>query len=203
MRITLNAQILHNFITRSAHNLCLGFHGILGSDGTVKGIARAASESGESAPRQMTNIVSRIGDSVGLAAGCTLLGGADVYLIVLELADVLEDACNDPGAVTDTGRLEAQSKDEKEVCERAVQEDMGKGRGGILPRDGGNDRGDDGAVETEVQELLGTVRDSEDVVALTRRDVQSRNRSDQEETSDDGELTSNHESGEVTPVAVE
>jgi hypothetical protein len=88
MRITLNAQILHNFITRSAHNLCLGFHGILGSDGTVKGIARAASESGESAPRQMTNIVSRIGDSVGLAAGCTLLGGADVYLIVLELADL-------------------------------------------------------------------------------------------------------------------
>ena len=151
----------------------------------------------------MTDIMSLVGDPVGLAAGRTFLWGADVDLIVLELADVLEDASNDPGAVADTSRLEAQSKDEKEVGEWAVQEDMGEGRGGILPRDGGNDRGDDGAVETEVQELLGTVRDAKDVVALTRRDVQSRNRSDQEETGDDGELTSDHESRKVSTPAVE
>ncbi len=164
---------------------------------------RSARESGESTSRQMADILGRGHLLVWFAAGHALLGGADVYLVVLELADLLHDSGDDPGAVADSGPLEAQGEDEEDVGDGTVHEGVGKGRCSVLPGDGGKDGGDDGTVQTEVQELLGTIGNTEDVVALARRDVKAGDGGDEEETGDNGELTPDHESWEVTPVSVE
>ena len=185
------------------HSLSGGINGILGSDGTVKGIVRSAQVSHKTTSRKVTDILRGGQLLVRFAASQALFGGANVDLIVLELANLLQDLGDDPGAVANTSPLKTQGEDEKDVGDGTVQEEKREGRGGILPRDGGEDGGDDGALEAIVQESLGTIGNAEDIVALTRLDAEVGDGGDQEETGDHGELTSDHESREVASVAIE
>ena len=84
--------------------------------------------------------------------------------------------------MTDASALQAQSNAEEHKGDGTVHHGNGKGTCGILPNNGGNNRRDDGAMESEIEELLCTVRDTEDVVPLAGLDIKACNCPDHEET---------------------
>ena len=107
----------------------------------------------------------------------------------------------DPGSSTETNELEKEGKNEKDVCDGVVEEGNGVGGGSQLPRNGGEDGSDDGSLESVVEEGLGSIRDSKNVVALSRNNGEGGEGSDEEEGGNDCQLTSNHESWEVLSVS--
>ena len=137
--------------------------------------------SSESTSSKVSNVLGDIKFLVSVVVGHTLFRGTNVYLIVLDTSGLLHNVGQDPCTRAQTSPLEEEGNDQKDVCDGVVQEGNGEGRCGQLPRDGGQDGGDDGSVETVVKEGLCTIRDTEDVVALTWRDVQSSDGSYQEE----------------------
>ena len=151
----------------------------------------------------MSNILGGVHLLVAVVVGQTLLGGTNVDLVVLVLQSALHDTGQNPGSRAESSPLKEEGNNQEKVGDRVVQEGNGEGRSSQLPGDGSQDGGDDGSVESIVQEGLGSVGDSEDVVALTGGDVQSSNGSNQEETEHNSELTANHESGQVLSVTLE
>jgi hypothetical protein len=184
-----------------SHSLKPGINGILGLDGIVKGIVRSAQVTSEPTTGQVTNITSRVEVFVWVIPSHAFFRGANIYLIILISHGIFVDLSNDPGSVADARTLEAQGKDEEDAGDGTINKGNGEGQGGILPRDGGNNGGDDGTVEAKVEELLGTVADAEDVVALTRRDVEAGDGTNGEETGHNGQLPANHESREVASIS--
>jgi len=119
------------------------------------------------------------------------------------MADFLLNGSKDPCSSAKTNELEDESDVEKDIADRIVDEEEGEGRGSILPRNGGKDGGHDSSLESIVEEGLGGVRNAENVVALTRNDGKGGEGSDQEEGSDNSQLTSNHKSRQVLSIAPE
>ena len=66
------------------HSLKMGVNGILGSDGTVKGIVRSNQVwCGDPTTVEVTNIAGRVEFLVRVGPGHALLWGADVDLVIL------------------------------------------------------------------------------------------------------------------------
>ena len=158
---------------------------------------------GEPTTVKVTNIAGRVEFLVGVGPGHAFFGGANIYLVILNTHELLVDPSDNPCSAADARSLQAQGEDEEDVGDGIINRGNGEGRGGILPCDGGKNGGDDGTVEAKVEELLGTIGDAEDVVALTRRDVEAGDGADSEETGNNGQLTANHESREVASISSE
>jgi len=178
-----------------------GIDGILRSDRTIKGIVGSNKVPDKPTSGEVTNVVSE--RLVRVVPSQALFWGANIDLIVLEPQGLLNDVGNDPGSMAEACALEAQSEDEQDIGDGTVNTSNGEGTRGILPCDGRKDRGDDGTVEAKVEEGLGTVRNTKDVVTFTRRYVEASDGTDGEETAHDGQLTTNHETGEVASVTTE
>jgi len=146
---------------------------------------RAAPVPGESTSGQVTNVVGGVEVLVGVITRHAFFGRTDIDLVVLVPERLLDDVGNDPGTVTDASGLQAQSDAEEHEGDGTVHHGNGEGTCGILPSNGGDNRRDDGAVDAEVEELLCTVGDTEDVVPLTGRDIEACDGPDHEETCHD------------------
>ena len=189
-------------LTGKANRKCLSLiSGINRLDGSIEGIPGSAGISAESGSSQVSHVIS-VG-LVGVVVGLPLLGGSNVDLIVLVLEGGLEDTGEDPGSRAQSGELKEERNAEQDVGDGVVEEGDREGRGGKLPGDRGKDGRDDGSLESVVEEGLGRVGDAEDVLSGSGRDVHGRDGSDEEEGRDDGQLTADHESGEVLSVALE
>ena len=158
---------------------------------------------GEPTTVKVTNIAGRVEFLVRVGPGHAFFGGANIYLVILNTHELLVDPSDNPGSAADARSLQAQGEDEEDVGDGIVNRGNGEGRGGILPRDGGNNGGDDGTVETKIEKLLGAIGDAEDVVALTRCDVEAGDGANSEETGHNGQLSANHESREVASISSE
>ena len=66
----------------------------------------------------------------------------------------------------DTHILQEEDNTQEDVPARGVQEGKGKGQGCQLQQDGGKDSNDDGVEEADIEELLDTILDIEDGIAL-------------------------------------
>jgi len=176
---------------------------VLASNWSIQCIMTATQVARKSSSPKVTNIICRCLLLVRMVVGNAFLWCSDVHLIVLILRDTLLDTCQHPGSSAESSPLEAEGNDKKNIRNGVVHESKGEGGGGILPGDGSKDGGDDSTLETIVHESLGTIRDAKDVLALTRSDVHARDGSYEEETGNDGELTSNHESRKIFTIALE
>mmetsp|Transcript_7695 Transcript_7695/g.16740 ORF Transcript_7695/g.16740 Transcript_7695/m.16740 type:complete len:277 (-) Transcript_7695:871-1701(-) len=182
---------------------CVVIDGIPGSDGSVQGVMGSGEVSRESSSGQMSDILTDVHLLVRVVVGHALLGRANVHLVVLEASGLLLDARQHPGAGAQPGELQEKGDDEEDVCEGHVQEGDGVRRCCELPADGGEDGGDDSSLKSPVEEGLGSVRNSKDVVASSRLNREGGEGSNKEEGADHSELTSDHESRKVLPVALE
>ena len=155
----------------------------------------------ESSSVQLSNIIGKV--LIGVVVGSTLLGCSNVDLVVFVSEHLLGDASQYPGSSAESSPLKEEGEDQENVGQWVVQEGNGEGRCSQLPCDGGKDGGDDGSVEAKVEEGLGTILDSKDVLSRSRLDVHGGDRGNDEEGSDNGELTSNHESRKVLSITLE
>merc|ERR1719356_2432476 len=94
---------------------------------------------------------------VSMVIGHSFLRCANIDLVILVLEDRLHNTCAHPGARAEADELEEEGNDQQDVSKGIVEEGDGEGGSRKLPRDRGKDGGDDGTLETIVQELLGTV----------------------------------------------
>ena len=100
--------------------------GILGNDGSIKGIVGTADVSHESTSVQVSDVLRGGHLLVGMVVGQALLGGSDVYLVVLKLHGGLHDAGQDPGTGAQSNPFEEEGDDEEDVCDGVVQEGNGE-----------------------------------------------------------------------------
>jgi len=140
---------------------------------------------------------------VWLHAGCALLWGTDVHLIELEARDGLVDGSENPGSGADTGGFQGQTELEEDVHQWVGEEGDWEDGCDELPGDGSDDGGDEGSQKSSVEELLGGVRDIEDVLAFAHLDIESGDTGDDEEAHGDADLAADHESWKVASLSTE
>jgi hypothetical protein len=99
----------------SLHSLKPGINGILGLDGTIKGIVRSAQVTSEPTTGQVTNIAGGVEVLVWVFPSHAFFGRADIHLIILNFHELFVELSNDPGAVADDHTLKAQGKDEEDL----------------------------------------------------------------------------------------
>ena len=155
----------------------------------------------ESTSVQLASIVSKV--LIGVVVGSTLLGSSNVYLVIFVFKNLLHDTSQYPCSGAKSSPLKEEGKAQKNVGNGVVQEGDGEGRCRQLPGDGGNDGSNNSGVEAKVEEGLGTVSDSEDVLSLSGHDGHGGDGSNDEERGNHGELTSNHESRKVLSITLE
>lgn len=151
----------------------------------------------------MSNILLRGELLIRVVVGCALLRGADVYLIILQSGDLLNNTSNDPSSVAKTRVVKTNSKDHKTKTNRVADEREWEGTSCISPDDGGKDGSSDCSLETKVQEFLGLVGDTKHVIPSSGDDVQRADGSNQEEATANGKLTTDHKSRKVDSSSVE
>eukprot|EP00980_Cylindrotheca_fusiformis_P018569 scaffold6155_cov108-Cylindrotheca_fusiformis.AAC.4 len=108
----------------------------------------------------------------------------------------------EPCSCTDTSGFDEKDDAKHNVDIGVGKEGHGEGRSNQLPRDGGKNGGDDSSKESQVEELLDTVRNAKDVVVNTNLNIQSGDTGNDEKAKCDGHLTTDHESELVASLTL-
>jgi len=106
-------------------------------------------------------------------------------------------------AIENNSVLEGKGKLQEEEDNRVAQEGNGEGTGNQLPCNRSQDGGGNSTQETQVEELLDTIRDTEDILSSSRDNIQGGHTGNHEETKGDSHLTTTHKSGKILSTVLE
>mmetsp|Transcript_12142 Transcript_12142/g.25064 ORF Transcript_12142/g.25064 Transcript_12142/m.25064 type:complete len:214 (+) Transcript_12142:329-970(+) len=134
--------------------------------------------------------------------GGTLFGGSNVNLVALELGNSAVETSNDPRTLAETGPFETKAASEKNEGDGGGQEGHGEGRCHKLPCDGGNNGGDESTEQSGLEEFLGQICNSENVI-VSLVEFDGGDTGNDEEAQSDAHLSTNHETGQVAAIAFE
>ena len=140
--------------------------------------------------------------AVTLLLGGPFLGGANEDFVALETGNLSVDHGHHPGTLAETGPLEKEAETEQNVRDRSGQKGHGKGRRHQLPRNGGDNGGNERTEQARVEEGLDTVRDAKDVLLVVVQLDGGDARHDKK-AHGDAHLSAHHETGQVAGVALE
>jgi len=119
------------------------------------------------------------------------LGGSNVDFIALETGDFLVDPSENPCPIEKSTSLQSQIDLEEKKGGRDGHEEDGEGRRRKPPRNGTDDRRNESAEKTRVEELLRSFRDAKNG-RLARSDIRRSDLRDEEHAGHDTELSPNH-----------
>mmetsp|Transcript_22933 Transcript_22933/g.49948 ORF Transcript_22933/g.49948 Transcript_22933/m.49948 type:complete len:275 (+) Transcript_22933:152-976(+) len=140
---------------------------------------------------------------IGMSLGSTFFRGSDVNFIILESHDLALDRSEEPCGIADTSGFKNESELKEEVNNWVAQEGDGEAGGDQLPCDRSEDSGGDSSHESQVEHLLDTIRDTEDVLVFTNDNIDSGDTGDYEEAKSNSHLTTTHETGKVASTVAE
>jgi len=140
---------------------------------------------------------------ISITLGSTFFRGSNVDLVKLESTGLALKKGKEPGGRTDTGGLKEKGGLEEDVNNRVGEEGNREASGNQLPGNGSKDGGGDGSHESQVEEQLDTVRDTEDVGLVTNINVDGGDTGNNEEAKGDSHLTTAHESRKILSTVLE
>lgn len=121
----------------------------------------------------------------------TFFSSSNVYFVALETNNLAVDSRNDPGTLTETCPFEEKAEAQQEVGNGGGQEGLGECRRHQLPRNGGNNRGNESTEKTSVKQGLYTIRNSKNVFFAVA-ELDGSDTGHNEEAHGDTHLTTNY-----------